>query len=330
MKKIVLILCAFVMTSIGFAQDKLNFQADIANRNGDVLFVKNNKTIVKEIKSDEKGHFSASFEIKSGIYQLYDGTEYTEVYLKNGYDLHLTMDAKNFDESIIYSGKGAEENNYLAKKVINNSNFNYDELLSSTPEEFNKKITDKQNSDLARLESGNFDIDFMALQKKGMDQELLQMQMEFKSKQALLKLNNNPSPSFNYVSISGEKVKLEDLRGKYVYIDVWATWCGPCRGEIPYLARIEEKYHGKNIEFVSISVDEDKDLDKWKKFVTDKKLGGIQLFADKNWYSSFITAYGINSIPRFILINPKGTVVSADAPRPSDLKLQEKLDSLLN
>jgi thiol-disulfide isomerase/thioredoxin len=252
------------------------------------------------------------------------------VYLKNGYDLQLSMDARNFDESIIYTGKGAEENNYLAKKVMNDSNFNYDELFTTTPEEFNKRVMDKQNSDLAILDSGNFDPNFVSLQKKGLEQELFQMKMEYKNKQAQLKLNYNPSPSFNYESISGEKVKLESLRGKYVYIDVWATWCGPCRGEIPFLKRIEEKYHDKKIAFVSISVDEDKDHEKWKKFVTEKALGGIQLFADKNWNSDFITAFGINSIPRFILIDPKGIVINADAPRPSDPKLQEKLESILN
>ena len=160
--------------------------------------------------------------------------------------------------------------------------------------------------------------------------ELFQMKMEFKNKQAQLKLNNAPSPTFNYVNIDGKKTKLEDLRGKYVYIDVWATWCGPCRGEIPFLAKVEEKYKEKNIAFVSISVDEDKDFDKWKKFVSDKQLGGIQLFADKNWNSEFITSFGINSIPRFILIDPNGVVVNSDADRPSDPKLQEKLDSLLN
>ena len=79
---------------------------------------------------------------------------------------------------------------------------------------------------------------------------------------------------------------------------------------------------------MSISVDVQKDFEKWKKFVTDKQLGGIQLFADKDWNSDFIKSFGINSIPRFILIDPKGNVVSADAARPSDPKLQEELDTL--
>ena len=91
----------------------------------------------------------------------------------------------------------------------------------------------------------------------------------------------------------------------------------------------EEKYHGKNIEFVSISVDVDKDHEKWQKFVTEKQLGGIQLFADKNWMSDFIKAFGINSIPRFLLIDPNGNVVKADAPRTSSPLLVELLDGLV-
>ncbi|MGK4566800.1 TlpA family protein disulfide reductase [Flavobacterium sp. 3HN19-14] len=143
------------------------------------------------------------------------------------------------------------------------------------------------------------------------------------------KMNGSASPSFDFENFKGGKTKLEDLRGKYVYIDVWATWRGQCRAEIPHLQAVEEKYKGKNIEFVSLSVDEKKDYEKWRKMITDKSLGGIQLIADNNWMSSFVTAYGINSIPRFILIDPKGTIVNADAARPSDPSLQTLFDSLL-
>ena len=116
MKKIGFFLFALIGFNISFGQDNMvKFQADIANRNGDVLYIKNNKEIVKEIKADAKGHFETSFEVKEGMYQLYDGVEYTELFLKNGYDLSLKMDAQNFDESIVYSGKGASENNFLAQ-----------------------------------------------------------------------------------------------------------------------------------------------------------------------------------------------------------------------
>ncbi len=331
MKKLGLFLFALVLSNISFAQETMmKFEADVAHRNGDILFIKNNRIIVKEIKVEGDGHFSSSFDIKEGMYQLFDGAEYTELFLKNGYDLKLKMDAENFDESIVYSGKGAAENNYLAQKILNESKFDSESLFASkTIEEFTSKITEKQNADSAKLDAAKLDSNFVALQKKAMQTELLQMKMYFGEKLKQQKLNNTQAPSFDYENHAGGKTKLEDLRGKYVYIDVWATWCGPCRAEIPSLQKIEEKYHGKKIAFVSISVDEQKDYEKWKKFVVEKQLGGIQLFADKNWMSDFIKAFGINSIPRFILIDPTGKVVNADADRPSNPKLQEQLDALL-
>jgi thiol-disulfide isomerase/thioredoxin len=330
MKNLRFFLLALTLSNLSFGQDNvMKFQADVANRNGDVLFIKNNAVIVKEMKVGADGHFATSFDIKEGIYQLYDGHEYTDLYLKNGYDLSLKMDAKEFDKTIKYTGKGAVENNYLADKIRGESDFNYDELLASSPEDFNKKIDEKQNNTIAKLEKGNYDPNFVSLQKKGMQQELFEMKMYFKQKQEQQKLNNTSAPSFDYVNYAGGKTKLEDLRGKYVYIDVWATWCGPCRGEIPFLQKIEEKYKGKNIAFVSISIDVQKDFEKWKTFVKDKSLGGIQLFADKDWSSDFIKAFGINGIPRFILIDPSGKVVDADAARPSEPKLEEKLEELL-
>lgn len=139
----------------------------------------------------------------------------------------------------------------------------------------------------------------------------------------------NPSPTFNYENHKGGTTDLSSLKGKYVYIDVWATWCGPCLREIPALQKIEEEYRGKNIQFVSISIDEPKDYDKWKTMVSQKNLGGIQLMADNNWKSKFVEDYAIFGIPRFILIDAEGKIVSADAPRPSDPMLRKTLDGLL-
>ncbi|MEO8515150.1 MAG: TlpA disulfide reductase family protein [Flavobacterium sp.] len=138
----------------------------------------------------------------------------------------------------------------------------------------------------------------------------------------------SPSPKFNYENFKGGTTSLESLKGKYIYIDVWATWCGPCRREIPSLQKIEEQYQGKNIEFVSLSIDAKKDYEKWRKFVEEKKLGGIQLIAEADWNSQFAKDYAIEGIPRFILIDPNGNIVSADAPRPSDEKLIQKFNEL--
>ena len=139
----------------------------------------------------------------------------------------------------------------------------------------------------------------------------------------------SPSPKFsNYENHKGGTVSLDDLKGKYVYIDVWATWCGPCIAEIPSLKSIEKEFHGKNIEFVSTSIDRATDHTKWVDMVNEKSLGGIQLFADNDWNSKFVKDYAIDGIPRFILIDPDGNIVSADAPRPSNPKLKELLSEL--
>jgi thiol-disulfide isomerase/thioredoxin len=141
--------------------------------------------------------------------------------------------------------------------------------------------------------------------------------------------SNKPAPDFIYTSVEGKKISLKSLRGKYVYIDVWATWCGPCKKEIPYLTQIEEAYQGKNIHFISLSVDVPADKEKWQQYVTTNHLKGIQLMADNAFDSEFIKNFNINSIPRFILVNPDGKIVSPDAKRPSDPALKTLLDGLL-
>lgn len=139
-----------------------------------------------------------------------------------------------------------------------------------------------------------------------------------------------PSPTFtNYVNHKGGANSLSDFKGKYVFIDIWATWCGPCLHQVPFLEKIEDMYRDKNIEFVSISIDSQKDYDKWKNMVSDKGMKGIQLYADNAFESEFIKLYQINAIPRFILIDPKGNIVAANAPKPSDQELKDMLDKLL-
>ena len=142
-------------------------------------------------------------------------------------------------------------------------------------------------------------------------------------------LPGKPSPKFSYPDINGKIVSLDDLKGKLVYVDVWATWCGPCIREIPSLKQLEKDYHGKNIEFVSMSIDPQKDKGKWEQMVKDKDLKGIQIFADKDWKSEFVQDYGIKGIPRFILIDGAGNILNADAPRPSDPEIRTLIDENL-
>lgn len=138
-----------------------------------------------------------------------------------------------------------------------------------------------------------------------------------------------PSPEFtDYENFKGGTTSLGDLRGKYVYIDVWATWCGPCKREIPFLKQLEADYHDKNITFLSISIDAQKDHDKWKSMVEEEELGGVQLFADNDWESQFVQDYMIKGIPRFILLDPNGNIVKSNAPRPSSEEIRTLFNDL--
>ncbi|PTR01150.1 AhpC/TSA family protein [Mucilaginibacter yixingensis] len=137
------------------------------------------------------------------------------------------------------------------------------------------------------------------------------------------------SPSFKLPDTQGRLVGLEDFKGKYVYIDLWATWCGPCMAEVPFLKDVTKKYAGLNIAFISISIDKLSDAAKWKTTVKTHELSGTQLLAENEWKSDFVKKYNVNSIPRFILLDPDGKIISADADRPSAASLQVLLDKLL-
>lgn len=135
-----------------------------------------------------------------------------------------------------------------------------------------------------------------------------------------------PAPDFTCEDIKGKKVSLSDFKGKVILIDVWATWCGPCRGELPYLKKLEKAFQGKEVAFISVSVDAPKDKEKWAKMVKDAKLGGIQLFGGDGWKSKIAQDFKINAIPRFILIDKEGKVVNSAAPRPSEPALKQLLE----
>lgn len=134
------------------------------------------------------------------------------------------------------------------------------------------------------------------------------------------------APNLIFQDIEGRLHSMTELRGKWVYVDIWATWCMPCKAEIPSLKALEEKYRKGNVAFVSISID--KNHAAWERFVKDRQLGGLQLWAG-DW-SEFPSEMELGSVPRFLLIDPQGNWFDSNAPRPSSAEIQrffhEKLD----
>lgn len=132
---------------------------------------------------------------------------------------------------------------------------------------------------------------------------------------------------FNYADKDGEFHALADFKGKYVLVDVWATWCGPCKREIPFLKKLEQEMKDKNIAFVGISIDNANDYDKWETMVNNGDVDGIQLFSNND--HKFTEAYDIKAIPRFMLFDPEGKVVNINLPYPSTGELNNLLNSIV-
>jgi len=133
-----------------------------------------------------------------------------------------------------------------------------------------------------------------------------------------------PAPAFTLLDINGKNVSLSDFKGKYVFIDFWATWCGPCRAEIPAYKQLIADYKGHNIVFISMSVDKDKAA--WEKMVKEDKFEWLQLHDPQTIKAN--KKYLVMYIPTFTLIDPDGKIVNARCPRPSNPELRTVLDKL--
>jgi len=458
MKKILFAAIALSVLSCAKEEKTIDyaiFSGKIENLDGGKISVRNSDKVINDITVLEDGTFTDTIQnIVSGYYTFKYANETSSFYLKPGYNLSLSLNPKEFDESIKYSGNGSNENNYLAQKYLNEeglgkiATYQYLGTLNE-PNYVHKMDSIKQLETTFLNEQQDLDANFKTLeeaaitynwatklkkhelykryisknqdytasknfndfeQKLNLEDEnllvvssyknylneyysqksnklakndsiendiaLLQVvSQEVKSPQIkefllfgaakygvsytsdlqtyydifmanstddehkkdisekynkLIKLSKGqPSPKFtNYENFKGGTTSLDDLKGKYIYVDVWATWCGPCKREIPSLKEVEKKYHNKNIAFVSMSIDQKKDYDKWRVMVEEKELSGIQLFAPNDWKSEFVTDYGIMGIPRFILIDPEGNIINSNAPRPSSDQLIETIETL--
>ena len=132
------------------------------------------------------------------------------------------------------------------------------------------------------------------------------------------------SPDFKAVDPEGKEWTLADFKGRYVYIDLWATWCNPCKKELPHLKALEERFKDAQIAFVSLSTDGDKE--KWEEMVRTTDMTDIQLYIGPR--SSFQKAYNIDGIPRFILLDKEGVIISNDMSRPSSPETVPYLEGL--
>ena len=340
-KNVILIVSVFlVVTSCKkeVLKDYATFSGKIDNAVAKEIAIKGKNKYSKIIKLNADGTFldTLHLENKGEFFMFSVGKMVrTRIYLKNNTDIKLTLDTKNFDESMKFSGEGSKANSYFIENKLLQKKLEINKIFKLKEADFKKKsseITKQFQNLLAKYK--NMDADYYTKEKEVLDKlpELFQKQYDRVNGKSSVKvkgsLDGKPSPEFNnYENFKGGTTSLKDLRGNYVYVDVWATWCGPCKREIPHLQKLEKEFEGKKIKFVSISVDKVSAKEAWRKMIGDKKMSGIQLFATQG--DHFAKDYVISSIPRFILIDPKGVVVKSKMTRPSNPSTKEFLNKLV-
>lgn len=448
--------CLFVFLGNQFAmsQNTVTLSGTITHPKGKMVYVKYysdylsyDEVIADSAVLDRKGNFTMTFQWDQPYpATFYHGDEITEMYLTPGDQLRLTLDTKHFDETVVYAGKGALINNYMAQKVLHNPSMSGMEFKMSEME-FAHRIdsnhivelsflanyfsNEKMSDDVVNafltyeennlqyswaetkmsypvfyqylnkldqppaLSSAYYDFlnelviynpdairtmaytDFLSafvsreikvsweadttqkyLHVKGkfIDTKLDGAIKEFilaewaynaltdngdlvKGKELTAKISSefpdskfipmlqstiastaslqagNAAPDFSLPDMDGKMVSLSDFIGKVVYLDIWASWCGPCRTEIPYAKKLEEEFKESGVVFLGVSIDEDEKA--WKKIIKDKGIPGIQLISKGSFDSDIAQLYNVTGIPHYIIIGADGKIVDSNAQRPS-------------
>ena len=241
-------------------------------------------------------------------------------------DWLLQLDSyTNFMEGAVayFAGKALEnqENASVKEKTLNVLNYVLSNIKSQAVKEylvasFSISYIDSEGVDDAE--------EVKAIFNKEVTNSVMQAAFNSLYAQGSSVAKGSKAHGFKYLDINGKEVSLDDFKGRYVYIDIWATWCAPCREEYPHLQMLEKAFQGTNISFVSISTDQDEA--KWKQTVKDEKMGGIQLHTGGD--EDFLNAFRVKGIPRFILINPEGRIENANMTRPTDPMTIEYLGML--
>lgn len=465
MKKFSFLLFLLLAFQLAGAQSTASVHGTITHPKGDMVYLKYYKdyltyaeVVADSAKLDKKGNFHMRFTWENPYpATFYHGDEITEMYVSPGDDLRLTLDTKEFDETVKYEGRGAEINTYMAQKALlfpyinpviykeDEQNFtshvdsvyqaevgyfnqyfskikdtnpylrtfkeyenaeltygwantktdypglnaylnqrrertkvsdgfrdfiksmqiiNVPALVSGAYQDFITGYVNKQVSTLVQADTSQSAI---SLKEKYIEENFSADIQDFVSAQWIYTLlteednlaegkrlfdklnmdspNNkyaaildetfaivsklspgNPAPDFTCMDQHGEKVSLSDFKGKVVYLDIWATWCGPCRSEIPSAQKLIDDFEGEEVVFLCVSVDDD--VNAWKKLIKDKNMKGVHVVSSGNFESVVAKLYNSKGIPHYVLIDQQGNIVDINAKRPSG-GIADDLDALV-
>ncbi|NQY05400.1 MAG: TlpA family protein disulfide reductase [Flavobacteriaceae bacterium] len=267
--------------------------------------------------------------LEKKIYQIYsfsDGKqgELGELLISPNSTIVLSVDENELFESITYDGSFKEPNNFLAYSKKHQNQLS--NTVRNGIEQKELELLIHEKGDLINEKGISLNIvdslsTYVKVNFNKFSNILKQKNAKYLYKRSLV---NEIGNNFSFKDITNNDISLKDFHGKYLYIDVWATWCKPCKVEYDFLKQLEEHF-SNNDELQIISISTDRDFDKWEKYITKNSIEGIQLYSGEN--SEFVKFYDVGALPRFILLDKEGRVISPEELRPSNPKLLKKLES---
>ena len=260
------------------------------------------------------------------IYTFSDGNQasFGECIVSNKKAITMQIDTDHPFESRSYTGDYQEANNYLSFVSFQQNKLSKSILdgLDSVTLESSIKLAQKNiEQRAAEVTEPDSIVQYTSGQFSNFADILRKKNEKYVYKKELI---GSTGVDFTLQDAKGKSISLSQYKGKYMYIDVWATWCKPCKEEYPYLTKLAGEYSEEDMVILSVSID--KSFDTWRDYLNQNQLGGIHLYTGAS--SEFVNFYDIGAIPRFILIDRDGKVVNSDEMRPSNLELKNYLNGL--
>lgn len=339
--KSTLVVILFMLSVIGFGQQKSEINGKIKKARGQMIYLQHNEGNKLVDLDSAKINLFGKFKLETDVvlddfYQITIDKKETHLLILKGGDkvnVKSTSDFKNKD----YSIKGSEDSKLVQEfySVKNNK-----ELSKDSISKFAMAFIEKNAKSLAVFVALNDANDIKkALQfaEKGIGETYPNSNYHNSLKSALNQLAQREkaqkssksgigtvAPELNMVNPEGKLVTLESLRGKYVLIDFWASWCAPCRRENPTVVRLYNKYKDQGFDVYSVSLDKNKA--RWEAAIKKDGLIWDNHVSDlKGWGSAATSLYGFRGIPYTVLIDKEGKIIATRLRGPA---LERKLEQL--